>query len=202
LPVSGARRPDAATEAVVGRYWRSISAKYGRRIGTADADFAQKGFDRADYNLVADAVRAKTNAEIAFENLGGVRAPLVKGPITYADLVTMDPFGNTIITMILTGAQVRAILANRRPAVSGIGYELDGRVVKRASVGGRPLDDSRTYRVATNSFFARDALFKSAAQRADTGVARLSALIEYVERRGRVRPSYDGRRIVRGVPDE
>jgi len=202
LPITASIAPHKATEAVVGRYWRGISAKYGRRIGTAEGDFAQKGYDRADYNLVADAVRAKTSAAIALENLGGVRAPLVKGPITYADLVTMDPFGNTIVTMTLTGAQVRAILGERRPAVSGVRYEVDGRVVKRALVGGSPLDDARAYKVATNSFFARDALFAGATERADTGVGRLSALLEYIGSRGTLRPAYDGRRIVRGVPDE
>lgn len=202
IPVTSALREDPATSAAVAAYWRPISARFGRRIGTALDDFTHKGPDRAEYNLVADAVRARTGVDIVVENIGGVRAPLVRGPVTYADIVTMEPFSNRIVTMTLTGAHIRQLLAQRRPAVSGMRYVFDGGRVTEATVAGKPLDDAMAYSVATNSFFARDPLFDQAKDRVETADTRLGAIISYVEGKGSVRPSYDGRRVIRGVVDD
>lgn len=202
LPVTSAVKLDPAVTRVVERYWKPIRSRYDRPIGFAVLDFTRKGPDYAEYHLVADAVREATGAEVALENVGGVRARLVQGRITYGDLVTMDPFGNTIVIMKLTGRHLREVLARRRPAVSGIRYAVEGSRVQRATVGGEPLDDDRIYVVATNSYFARDEVFRGAVDREERQDTRLGAIIRYIKRRGRVSPSYDGRRIVRGVQDE
>ena len=57
---------------------------------------------------MADAVRETFGVEVELENIGGVRAPLVRGPITLADLVTLDPFDNTIVTYTIPGSHLRA----------------------------------------------------------------------------------------------
>lgn len=190
------------TQTVVNRYWAPIKGKYAKRIGVAAADFAQKGSDRAEYNLVADATRAQTGAQVAIENLGSVRAPLVRGAITYGDLVTLDPFGNTIVTMNVTGAQLIKLLTERRPAVSGLRYRVRQRSLISATVGSDAIDPARSYSLATNSFFARDPLLNEAQDRKDTGVQRLDALIRYIQKHGIVKPVYDGRRTVEGIRDE
>ncbi len=82
-----------------------------------------------------------------------MRAPLVAGDITRADLVTMDPFDNTVVLFKATGAQIKDILARHAPYVSGIRYRLvDGRL-EEATIGGQPIDDGRIYTGATNSYF-------------------------------------------------
>lgn len=202
LPVDRSIAEDRTTAAVVQRYWQPIATTYGRRVGTAVADFAQKGYDHAEYNLVADAIREATGQDVALENAGGVRAPLVRGPITYWDLVTMDPFNNTLVTMKLTGQQLRAILAQRRPAVSGLRYVLDRGQLVKATVGSQPLREDATYRVVTNSYFARDPLFQGVTERTELPTKRLDAIIRYIQKRGSVAPSYDGRRVVRNMRDE
>ncbi|NLH98594.1 MAG: bifunctional metallophosphatase/5'-nucleotidase [Chthonomonadales bacterium] len=201
VAVTSAVPEHKATASVIQRYWEPIRLKYGKRIGIAASDFAQKGSDRAEYNLVADAVRAYTKADIALENMGGVRSPLTRGPITFGDLVTLDPFGNTIVTLTMTGTDILTILKERRPAVSGLRYRwLRGQV--SCQIEGRAMDANRSYTVATNSFFARDPLFGSAADRRDTGKARLDAVVDYIRAAGTVRPQYDGRRIVQGIADD
>jgi 2',3'-cyclic-nucleotide 2'-phosphodiesterase (5'-nucleotidase family) len=202
LPVTASTPVHAPTAAAVRKYWEPIREKYGRRIGIAAADFAQKGPDHAEYNLVADAVQAKTGAQVVLENMGGVRAPIARGPITYGDLVTVDPFGNTIVTMELSGEQILKVLAAKRPAVSGIRYRYRHPTLLEASIDGSPVDPSKQYPVATNSFFARDPLFANGANRRDSGNARLDAVIEYIRARGTVKPQYDRRRVVSGVSDE
>lgn len=201
IPVTSSIPPDPLVARTVETYWKPIRATYSRQIGIAAADFAQKGHDRAEYNLVADAVREATGRQIAFENLGGVRAPLVRGPITYGDLVTMDPFNNTIVTMQLRGADIRKLLVARRPAVSGLRYVLDGGRLIEATVGGTPLDDDARYECVTNSYFARDELFSGGENRANLQMTRLEAIIQYIAKRGTVRPAYDARRVVRATPD-
>ncbi|MGD0306693.1 MAG: 5'-nucleotidase, partial [Candidatus Acidiferrales bacterium] len=57
--------------------------------------------------------RESAGAQIAFMNRGGIRAPLNftdDGAITYGELFTVQPFSNTLVTMTLTGAQIKTLL--------------------------------------------------------------------------------------------
>jgi 5'-nucleotidase len=146
---------------------------------------------------MADAIRAEMGVEFDLENVGGVRAPLVKGPITQAMLAEVDPFQNTVVTFRLTGAELKRILLADRPAVSGIEYEVAGGRLVRAEIGGAPIDDSRLYTGAANSFMAERSL-KGARDLKDTGRGRRETLAAYIRKQGTVQPAYDGRRIIRG----
>lgn len=196
VPITGAIAPDPAVAETVDRYWSPIAPRYGEVIGTAAGDFSSRGDDRAEYNLVADAIREELGVEFDFENLGGVRSPLVAGPITMADIVTLDPFQNNVVTFRATGAQIRAILLRYKPAVAGIRYRIEDGEMREATIGGAPLEDGKTYAGATNSYFAGFAL--KGIETTDTGRSRRETIIEHVRRKGTVHPSYDGRRVVLG----
>jgi len=185
---------DKTVAAVVERYWKPIAARYGEIIGQAAADFVQRGDDLAPYNLMADAIRETFGTEIELENLGGVRAPLLKGKITRADLVDMDPFDNSIVTFEVSGRRLKEILQSESPAVSGLRYRIKNGAVAKVTVGGKPLGEDRLYTAAANSYFARTAL--KDIQVKDTGKPRLDVLIEYIRKKGTVRPVFDGRRVV------
>ncbi|MBC8023630.1 MAG: 5'-nucleotidase C-terminal domain-containing protein [Burkholderiales bacterium] len=127
-------------------------------------------------SLVADAHLAamrQDGARIAFTNPGGLRAALVPradGALSFGDLHTAQPFGNTLVAMTLTGAQLIRLLESqwrsagdrtRLLQVAGISYAWDGsrprgRRVDRESVrvGNEPLVQSASYRVVVNSFLA------------------------------------------------
>ena len=196
LPITADMPADPMVASVVDGYWQPIAARYGEVVARASADFSSRGDDAAPYNLVADAVRESFRVEVEFENGGGVRAPLVAGDITRADLVTMDPFDNTVVLFKATGAQIKDILARHAPYVSGIRYRLvDGRL-EEATIGGQPIDDSRIYTGATNSYFAGSAL-KGISQEA-TGRTRLDVVTAYLKAKGTLAPVYDGRRVVIG----
>ncbi|MCU0465753.1 MAG: 5'-nucleotidase C-terminal domain-containing protein [Anaerolineae bacterium] len=83
-------------------------------------------------NLIADAMRFDTSAQIAIMNGGGIRASVDAGDITLGDLLTVQPFGNLLATFELTGANVILALEN---GVSGITVT-DG-VVSRDGLSGR-----------------------------------------------------------------
>ncbi|MFN3682640.1 MAG: bifunctional metallophosphatase/5'-nucleotidase [Fimbriimonadaceae bacterium] len=194
IPITSAIPEDPRVAAVVERYWRPIASKYGEVVGEAVADVAPRYDDLAEYNLVADAVRETLGVQFDLENIGGVRAPLVKGPITMGDLVTMDPFNNSVVTTKLTGAQLKAVLLRHKPAVSGIRYRIEGGRLVEASIAGQPIRDEETYVGAANSYLANYALKDYGYQ--DTGRGRLEVLIGYVRSKGRIVPSYDGRRVI------
>jgi 5'-nucleotidase len=194
LPVTAALEPDPGVAAVVEQFWKPISGRYGEVIGQAAGEFSSRGDDLAEYNLMADAVRETFGADFGMENLGGIRAPLLAGAITRADLVTLDPFANTVVLFKATGREIRQLLERHAPAVSGLRYRLQNRKLADVTIAGRPLEDDKTYSGATNSYFAGFALKGLAVQ--DTGKARLDTLIDYIRQKETVQPAYDGRRVV------
>ena len=66
-----------------------------------------------DAHLAATRAREDGGAAIAFTNPGGIRAGLQKsadGVVTYADLFAAQPFGNNLVTLTLTGKQIKTLL--------------------------------------------------------------------------------------------
>ncbi len=127
-------------------------------------------------DLIADAMRAATGADIAFMNPGGIRSDLVAThegrpdfAVTYGDAFEVQPFGNPLVTMKLRGAQIRALLegqfgSRQEPRILQVSrgfsylYAYD-RVHERAEVSelrlnGKPIDPTKTYRVTVPSFLA------------------------------------------------
>ena len=125
---------------------------------------------------------------------------MLKGKITRGDLVALDPFANTVAIFQITGRQLRKILARYAPAVSGVRYRLENGELIEVLVNGEPLQDSRRYTGATNSYFAGRAFRGARARFQDTGKQRLEVLINYIRRKGTIRPVYDKRRVVIGGP--
>jgi 5'-nucleotidase / UDP-sugar diphosphatase len=197
LTVESKYQEDEAVAAVVARYWKPIAARYGEVIGQAAADFVELSQDKANYNLVADAVRETYGTEIGLENLGGVRAPLVKGDITLEGLTQLDPFSNTVVTFKITGRKLKDILLLSKPAVSGIRYKLESGQLVEATIGGKPVIDNQVYSGTSNSYMAGTAL--KGIEVVDTGKVRLNVVMDYIRKKGTVRPLYDGRRV---VPDQ
>ncbi|WP_377887461.1 cell wall-binding repeat-containing protein [Alkalihalobacillus sp. R86527] len=128
-------------------------------------------------NVITDAMLSKaqefTDATIAIQNGGGIRASIDKGPITMGEVLTTMPFGNNLVTLDLTGQEIMDSLEHglsgiqdgegRFPHVSGIMYSYDeeAEVGKRlldvnvkTDKGYKDIDLDATYTVATNSFMA------------------------------------------------
>lgn len=61
-------------------------------------------------NFCADAYRAIGNADIGVVNGGGIRADLPKGDITYADMLAVHPFGNSLCVVKATGQEIIDLL--------------------------------------------------------------------------------------------
>jgi 5'-nucleotidase len=118
-------------------------------------------------NLIADAQRAATDADIAMTNPGGIRADCRAGPLSVGECHAIQPFNNRLITMTLTGDQLEAALNQqwdesgdpRMLQIAGFSYAWDpdrpiGDRIVEMRIGDKPIDGNRGYRVVVNSFLA------------------------------------------------
>ena len=116
-------------------------------------------------NYVTDVMRKASGADVAITNKTGIRANLDPGPVTVRSLYEVAPFDNSIVTVKLTGAQLKEVMeyagATSRTylEISGatVSYDLDkpeGQRVVGIKVKGKAVKGDATYSVATNSFLA------------------------------------------------
>jgi len=130
-------------------------------------------------DIVADAQLAATRADkdggavIAFTNPGGVRTDIPKkadGTVSYADVFSSQPFRNQLVTLTLTGAQIKNALEQqwldpKRPRIlqvsKGFSYAWDNArpygervLADRMSLNGEPIDPAKGYRVTVNNYLA------------------------------------------------
>jgi 5'-nucleotidase len=177
---------DGLLTALVNKYKTIVAPLANRVIGSITADIKRAATSMEESALgdvIADAQLDATNdpgfgdAVVAFMNPGGIRADLQfaqisggeqPGEVTYGEAFDVQPFGNSLVTMTLTGAQIDALLeqqwtiANRMLQVSdGFTYEWSasapaGNKVDPASIkiNGVPINLSANYRVTVNSFLA------------------------------------------------
>ncbi len=113
--------------------------------------------------LIARAMQQRTGADLAVINGGGVRDSLPAGQITYRDVLKVQPFGNTVGVLTLSGAELLDWLgaaakmspgAGGFPQTAGLQWQVAGGVVQAARVGGQPIDPARRYTLAINNFTA------------------------------------------------
>jgi 5'-nucleotidase len=168
---------------LIGKY-QAVAAPFANRIvGTISADILRAARPNGESPLgdrIADAQNydaqvAGTGSQIAFMNAGGIRADLLyaqssggeqPGQVTYGEMFTVQPFGNSLVTMTLTGAQLDAVLEQQFQGGIGILQVSEGFAYTRtasAAVGSRisnitlngtPIDPAADYRVTVNSFLA------------------------------------------------
>ncbi|WP_280257200.1 bifunctional metallophosphatase/5'-nucleotidase [Nocardia wallacei] len=204
--------PDPATGRTVDFYAAQAEPRADRVIGTATAPLPNEpapGGDSPLGDLIADAMlaaMAPDRAVAAFMNAGGVRADLSDGAITYEDAYTVQPFGNQVVTVVLTGQQLIRLLEQQWDgsgkagvlSVAGISYAYSeaaptGRKVlpETVRIGGRPLDPVAAYPVSTNNFLAAGGdgfTVFTEGSRAAVGPTDLDALESYLRTHGAVEP--------------
>ena len=203
--------PDPAVAAKIKRYMQRAAPQIGKVVGRLKARLVR------DYNsesslgsFVADVLREASGADIAFENAGGLRADLPAGEVTNGNVLDALPFLNSLVVCDMTGAQIREVLEQGLSLergliqVSGLRatYDLSRPIRSRLiafQIGDRPVDDQKTYRVATNSFIAQGGdLYQTFPQvkQADTAKSLSDVVMEYLQQHGEVHPPKMGRLIL------
>lgn len=187
---------DPAITALIAKYNAFAAPLANRIIGSITADFvrgASRGVESNIGRLIADAMLDATddpntgNAQIAFMNPGGIREDFLvsdiaageaPGEVTFGEMFIVQPFGNAMVTMDLTGTQIDAALeaqwigvnpvpGNKLLQVSeGFTYSYSAAVaadpanagnvvdINTIMLNGVPIDPNGVYRVTVNSFIA------------------------------------------------
>jgi 5'-nucleotidase len=166
--------PDENVAALVAKADESVAPRVNRIVGQAASDITRTqntAGESALGNLIADSQRASVDAQFGVMNPGGIRADLTAGEVTWGELFAIQPFGNTVVTLTLTGQQLYDLLNQQwggmQPAggrllqISGFGYTWDStvpeggaRVVEVHATDGTPIVLDQGYVVAANNFIA------------------------------------------------
>ncbi|RJS18311.1 bifunctional metallophosphatase/5'-nucleotidase [Corallococcus sp. H22C18031201] len=168
-----------AVKELVAKYQGLVTPRANRVIGwvaqtlRTQADAVGQStlvFVIADSQLEATKPANLGGAQVAFMNPGGVRADIAQGEVTYGEAFTTQPFGNSLVTVTLTGAQIDQLLERQwRPSgatlmllpSAGFTYAFSasapvGSHVDPASIriNGVTVDPAANYRVTVNSYLA------------------------------------------------
>jgi 2',3'-cyclic-nucleotide 2'-phosphodiesterase (5'-nucleotidase family) len=168
-------------------------------------------------NLITDALRDVTGADIAIMNGGGIRGDTTYEAgrkLTRRDILTELPFGNITVVTELPGSQVLLALENgvsqvengsgRFPQVSGVTFAFDaaaepGSRVSEVMVGGAPLEADKVYTVAVNDYILGGGDGYAAlgggriVTEGPTGQLLANDVMAYVEKLGTVNVAVEGR---------
>lgn len=179
IPIT-AETPEDQQFAVVYRKYAGLLKELSQPVGRARVPLDARSAEGRNHetnvgNLVTDAFRRATGADVALMNGGSIRADSIinAGQLTKRDLLSILPFKNKVLKLELTGAVLRAALEHgvsrsaedsepgRFPQVSGVRFTFDatrppGSRVLSVTVNGQPLDENRKYTLATTNFLAID----------------------------------------------
>lgn len=99
---------DPAMQQLVASYQTDIDRKMSTVVGTSSVDMVRGiiGGDSPEGSFIADAMREVAKADFAVTNIGGVRYPIWKGPVTKNDLFMLQPFLNYVDVVTMTGSGV------------------------------------------------------------------------------------------------
>jgi 5'-nucleotidase/UDP-sugar diphosphatase len=155
------------------------------------------------------------NIDFAFHNGGNIRTELPKGPLTREQILTVLPFENYLYIISLKGSEIIELFnfiatvpqgAGGFPQFSGdVRYTLNvpAQTVTNLTIGGTPVDPSKTYRFCTNDYLLGGgdgyAVLTKAQDQFNTSLLLSYVVIEYItSQSGIIRPSTDGRMNVIG----
>lgn len=192
--------PDNAAAQLTATAEERVAPLVNRVIGNAATDITRTengAGESALGNLIADAQRAVLATDFAFMNSGGIRADIAAGEVTWGELFTVQPFGNSLVKMNLTGQQIYTLLEQqwvgqtfaRILKTSGLRYTWNaaapvGSRIVAVYRNGVPIDTGAVYSVTVNSFLSDGGdnflVLREGVNRVG-GAVDLDALIAYIQ---------------------
>lgn len=214
--------PDPDTQAMVDAFTKQLDESLNVEIGTTEFPLdsrrnSVRGQETAIGDLVADAMRAATGADVAMANGGGIRGDREYDAgtmLTRRDILTELPFGNVTVMAEITGQQILDAMENgvsrvedgagRFPQISGMSIVYDptapaGSRIVKLMIGDSEVDVNATYKFATNNYAMGGGdgygMLGGGRMLIDTGNGNLMAndVINYVIEQGGVHNTVEGR---------
>ncbi len=214
--------PDPDTQAMVDSFKTRLDESLNVEIGATDGPLdsrrnSVRGQETAIGNLVADAMRWATGADVAMANGGGIRGDREYDAgtvLTRRDILTELPFGNVTVMTEITGQQILDAMENgvsrvedgsgRFPQISGMSIVYDptapaGSRIVKLMIGDSEVDVNATYTFATNNYAMGGGdgygMLGGGRMLIDTGNGNLMAndVINYIIDQGGVHETVEGR---------
>jgi len=195
-------------------YWdEKLQVLIDQKIGYATDSFTRNYFEESTLgNLITDAVREYTNVDAAFQVGGGLRADVVKGDITYGDMMNVVPFNSEIYVMDMKGDDLLYLLEQSAAMRSGVlqqsgltlvidvSREIGNRVLE-ATMNGQPVSLDNQYSVAVNAFIVSggDGFtgFLRGRNVRSVSIIERELVVDYIKKMKTITPRIDGRIIVK-----
>ncbi|MFW3572126.1 bifunctional UDP-sugar hydrolase/5'-nucleotidase UshA [Kosakonia cowanii] len=141
-----------------------LGVKIGSTTGRLEGDRSKVRFVQTNLARVLLAAQmARTGADLAVMSGGGIRDSIEAGDITYKDVLKVQPFGNTVAYVNLTGKELLDYLtavaqmkpdSGAYPQFANVSFVAKGGQLSDVKIKGEPLDEAKSYRLATLSFNA------------------------------------------------
>ncbi|NCH34287.1 bifunctional UDP-sugar hydrolase/5'-nucleotidase UshA [Cronobacter sakazakii] len=141
-----------------------LMVKIGSVNGRLEGDRSKVRFVQTSMgHLILNAQIARTGADFAVMSGGGIRDSIEGGDITYKDVLKVQPFGNTLVYVDMTGKEVLEYLtavaqkkpdSGAYPQFANVNFTASGGTLNDVKIKGEPVDPAKTYRMATLSFNA------------------------------------------------
>ncbi|EKK3978535.1 bifunctional UDP-sugar hydrolase/5'-nucleotidase [Cronobacter sakazakii] len=141
-----------------------LMVKIGSVNGQLEGDRSKVRFVQTSMgHLILNAQIARTGADFAVMSGGGIRDSIEGGDITYKDVLKVQPFGNTLVYVDMTGKEVLEYLtavaqkkpdSGAYPQFANVSFTASGGTLNDVKIKGEPVDPAKTYRMATLSFNA------------------------------------------------
>jgi 5'-nucleotidase/UDP-sugar diphosphatase len=197
---------------IINKYNNRIKDVFTRVVGETMVDLVQnRRGESNEGNLLCDAMKQETGAAIAFFNSGGLKINIPRGKITMEKIYELLPYDNLLMTMDLTGRQIRELLEHGASLphggilqASGISVTYDlkkpsGERVMNVCVGNSPLSLTTVYSVTTNDFLAAGGdgytTFKEG-KNIRYGDNLRDVFVEYIKKHSPVDPKIEGRIVL------
>lgn len=210
--------PDASVAQKVAELEKQVDVALNEVIGALEVNWVRGGTRETNVgNWQADVIRDYAQADVAFQNSGGIRKNMSAGPISVRDMWEIAPFGNEFATFRVTGEQLRAMIEWQHSyakgelcQVSGIRYVIDisrakGSRCVQIEVGGKPVDSKREYLIATNNYISGHLYDTFGLPEKEITVEPMlppqldrDVFIEYVKKQKRISSKVEGRIIIKG----
>jgi 2',3'-cyclic-nucleotide 2'-phosphodiesterase (5'-nucleotidase family) len=154
---------DPIVKALVAKQTEAVGKIFETVIATAPALMGREPEqENALGDWMSDCYRQTLGTDAALQNGGGIRAEIPAGPVTLRTIFNLMPFDNALVKLNMKGADLRAAFDHgvgigKIAQVSGANIEYyrpkpAGERIASVTVGGAPLDDAKTYSIATLDF--------------------------------------------------
>lgn len=200
-PVSELTAVDPEVQEMVDQFNADLEDELSKVVGTTETGLSRNGRYAGDAplgNFWTDAMRNFIDADIALTNNGGIRASIDEGDITAGEIYSVEPFGNQVMEIHMTGAAIQDVIEysytrDERNQIdlqtSGLNYTittdaLGGYIDAELTVNGEPIDPSATYVVAVPDYIGTGGSgysFEGEVVQAQAGLMS-NAMVNYAEK--------------------